>query len=229
MPKDYIRLRQVPAGDLTHAIQDYLKEIYKLQADGGRASTSAIAERMGVAQPSVTAMVKKLSALGLAEHEPYRGVVLTGKGEQVALEVIRHHRLLEQYLAETLGLSIDAVHDEADRLEHALSEELEARIDESLGYPTHDPHGDPIPDADLRVEAAPLTPLSSLEPGQEATIRRVPDRDGELLRYLSSLLLVPGSRVKVWAAAPLGGPLTVSVDDQRHAISREVASLIGVA
>jgi DtxR family Mn-dependent transcriptional regulator len=116
----------VPASDLTHAIQDYLKEIYKLQGDGGRASTSAVAERMGVAQPSVTAMLKKLAALGLAEHEPYRGVVLTSKGEQVALEVIRHHRLLEQYLAETLGLSIDAVHDEADRLEHALSEELEA-------------------------------------------------------------------------------------------------------
>jgi DtxR family Mn-dependent transcriptional regulator len=219
----------MPAGDLTHAIQDYLKEIYKLQADGGRASTSAIAERLGVAQPSVTAMLKKLAALDLAEHEPYRGVVLTDKGERVALEVIRHHRLLEQYLAETLGLAIDAVHEEADRLEHALSEELEARIDESLGYPTHDPHGDPIPDAELRLADSSLTPLSTLEPGAEATIRRVPDRDAELLRYLSELLLVPGSRVKVWASAPLGGPLTVSVDDERHAISREVASLIGVA
>jgi DtxR family Mn-dependent transcriptional regulator len=219
----------VPAGDLTHAIQDYLKEIYKLQSDGGRASTSAVAERMGVAQPSVTSMLKKLAALGLAEHEPYRGVVLTDKGERVALEVIRHHRLLEQYLAETLGLSIDAVHDEADRLEHALSEELEARIDESLGYPTHDPHGDPIPDADLHLRAAELTPLSSLEPGDEATIRHVPDRDGELLRYLSSLLLVPGNRVRVWASAPLGGPLTISVDEERHAISREVAGLIGVS
>ena len=219
----------MPSADLTHAIQDYVKEIYKLQADGGRASTSAIAERLGVAQPSVTAMLKKLAALGLVEHEPYRGAVLTDAGERVALEVIRHHRLLEQYLAETLGVSIDAVHDEADRLEHALSEELEARIDESLGYPTHDPHGDPIPDADLRLAASPLTPLSLLEPGEEATIRRVPDRDGELLRYLSSLLLVPGNRVKVWASAPLGGPLTVSVDEERHAISREVAELIGVA
>jgi DtxR family Mn-dependent transcriptional regulator len=218
----------MPAGDLTHAIQDYLKEIYKLSAGGGRASTSAIADRLGVAQPSVTAMLKKLSALGLAEHEPYRGVALSDKGERVALEVIRHHRLLEQYLAETLGLSIDAVHEEADRLEHALSEELEARIDESLGYPTHDPHGDPIPDAELRLEPSSLIPLSSLEPGEEATIRRVPDRNAELLRYLSTLLLVPGNRVKVWASAPLGGPLTVSVDDERHAISREVAGLIGV-
>ncbi len=213
---------------LSESVQDYVKELYKLQA-GGRASTSALAGRMGVAPASATAMLKKLAQLGLAEHEPYRGALLTDTGERVALEVIRHHRLLEQYLAETLGLSIDAVHDEADRLEHALSEELEARIDESLGYPTHDPHGDPIPDAELRVAPAELTPLSSLEPGEEATIRRVPDRDTELLRYLSSLLLVPGTRVKVWASAPLGGPLTLSVDDERHAISREVAGLIGVS
>jgi DtxR family Mn-dependent transcriptional regulator len=217
------------AGDLTDAIQDYVKEIYRLQAAGGRVSTSAVAEQMGVAQPSATAMLKKLAVLGLAEHEPYRGVVLTDTGERVALEVIRHHRLLEQYLAETLGVAIDAVHEEADRLEHALSEELEARIDATLGFPTHDPHGDPIPDAELRLEPSSLTPLSSLEPGDEATIRRVPDRDAELLRYLSSMLLVPGNRVKVCASAPLGGPLTISVGRERHAISREVAGLIGVA
>jgi DtxR family transcriptional regulator, Mn-dependent transcriptional regulator len=132
---------------LSDSIQDYVKEIYKLQGESGKATTSAIAERMDVAASSATAMVKKLTALGLAAHEPYRGVVLTAAGEAVAIEVIRHHRLLEQYLAETLGLSIDAVHAEADRLEHALSEELEALIDASLGYPTHDPHGDPIPDA----------------------------------------------------------------------------------
>ena len=131
--------------DLTDAMQDYLKEIYKLQLEGRRATTSAIAERMGVRPPSVTAMLKRLAALGLAEHAPYRGVELTPAGERVALEVIRHHRLLEQYLAQALGLSLDEVHAEADRLEHALSEELEARIDRSLGYPTHDPHGDPIP------------------------------------------------------------------------------------
>jgi DtxR family Mn-dependent transcriptional regulator len=216
-------------GDITDAIQDYLREIYKLQAGGDRVSTSAVAERMRVSQPSATAMLKKLAVLGLAEHEPYRGVVLTDAGNRVALEVIRHHRLLEQYLAETLGVSIDAVHEEADRLEHALSEELEARIDASLGFPTHDPHGDPIPDAELRLEPSSLTPLASLEPGDEATIRRVPDRDVELLRYLSSLLLVPGNRVKVLASAPLGGPLTISVGPERHAISREVARLIGVA
>jgi DtxR family Mn-dependent transcriptional regulator len=218
----------MPLTDLTDAIQDYLKVIYKLQAASGRATTSAVAERMGVAQPSVTAMVKKLAALGLAEHEPYRGVVLTDAGTRVALEVIRHHRLLEQYLAETLGMSIDAVHAEAERLEHALSEEVEARIDESLGFPTHDPHGDPIPDASLRVEHAPLTSLADLEPGAEATIRRVPDGNPELLRYLAGLALVPGSQVRVWESAPLGGPLTVSVGRHRHAISREVAGLIGV-
>src|SRR5919108_3118227 len=139
---------------LSDSIQDYLKEIYKLQAESGRATTSAIGGRMDVAVPSATAMVKKLTALALAAHEPYRGVVLTKAGEAVAIEVIRHHRLLEQYLAETLGLSIDPVHAEADRLEHALSEELEARIDESLGFPTHDPHGDPIPDAELNLDAA---------------------------------------------------------------------------
>src|SRR5918912_572562 len=139
---------------VSEAIQDYLKEIYKLEAAEERATTSAIARRMDVAPSSVTAMVKKLAALGLAEHEPYRGVVLTGAGKRVALEVVRHHRLLELYLAETLGLHVDDVHAEADRLEHAISEELEAKIDAQLGYPTHDPHGEPIPDAELNVASA---------------------------------------------------------------------------
>ena len=141
-------------GNLSDAIQDYVKEIYKLQAAGERATTSAIAKRMAVAPSSATAMLKKLAVLGLADHAPYQGVVLTDAGERIALEVIRHHRLLEQYLAETLGLGIDAVHAEADRLEHVLSEELEERIDRSLGYPTHDPHGDPIPDAALNWPVA---------------------------------------------------------------------------
>jgi DtxR family transcriptional regulator, Mn-dependent transcriptional regulator len=135
---------------LTDAIQDYLKEIYKLSADGEAASVSALARSLSVSPASASAMVKKLAALELAEHQPYGGVGLTPSGEQVALEVIRHHRLLELYLAETLGVHIDDVHDEADRLEHVISEELEARIDRALGFPTHDPHGDPIPDADLR-------------------------------------------------------------------------------
>jgi DtxR family Mn-dependent transcriptional regulator len=214
--------------DLTDAMQDYVKEIYKLRLEGKRATTSAIAERMGVRPPSVTAMVKRLSALGLAEHAPYRGVELTPAGERVALEVIRHHRLLELYLAQALGLSLDEVHSEADRLEHALSEELEARIDRSLGYPTHDPHGDPIPDATLRLDRKRLRSLASLEPGEEATIERVPDGDDELLRYLTKLALVPGKKVKLRAAEPFGGPLTVRVGKAEHAISRELADGIGV-
>jgi len=138
-----------PRTQLSEAIQHYLREIYKLGASGERVSTTALAREMHVSPASASAMVKKLAALALVEHTPYRGVSLTSDGELVALEVIRHHRLLELYLAETLGIAAEAVHDEADRLEHALSEELEARIDEALGFPTHDPHGDPIPDANL--------------------------------------------------------------------------------
>jgi DtxR family transcriptional regulator, Mn-dependent transcriptional regulator len=214
--------------DLTDAMQDYVKEIYKLRLEGKPATTSAIAERLGVRPPSVTAMVKRLSTLGLAEHAPYRGVELTPAGERVALEVIRHHRLLELYLAQALGLSLDEVHSEADRLEHALSEELEAKIDLALGYPTHDPHGDPIPDAELRLDRKRLRTLASLEPGDEATIRRVPDGDDELLRYLTKLALVPGKKVKLRSAEPFGGPLTVRVGKSDHAISRELAGGIGV-
>ena len=140
-----------PVTPLSDAIQHYLREIYKLGVAEDRVSTTALARQMKVSPASVSAMVKKLAALALVEHAPYRGVSLTTEGEQVALEVIRHHRLLELYLAETLGIDVDEVHDEADRLEHGLSEELEARIDEALGYPTHDPHGDPIPDANLEL------------------------------------------------------------------------------
>ena len=135
---------------LSESIQHYLREIYKLRQDEGKATVTALARRLHVSNPSASAMVKKLAALELAVHEPYRGVTLTDAGERVALEIIRHHRLLELYLAETLGLHVDDVHDEAERLEHVLSEELEQRIDRALGYPTHDPHGDPIPDANLR-------------------------------------------------------------------------------
>ena len=134
---------------LSEAIQDYLKGIYKLQTGGERVTITAVARVQGVSPASASAMVKKLAALELLEHEPYRGAKLTDAGERVALEVIRHHRLIELYLAKTLGLHVDAVHDEADRLEHVISEELEERIDRALGFPTHDPHGDPIPDANL--------------------------------------------------------------------------------
>jgi DtxR family transcriptional regulator, Mn-dependent transcriptional regulator len=214
---------------LSEAIQDYLKEIYKLLAAGERATTTAIARQLGVAPSSATSMLKKLAALGLAQHAPYRGVTLTEAGNRIALEVIRHHRLLEQYLAETLGLGIDAVHAEADRLEHALSEELEARIDEQLGFPTYDPHGHPIPDAGLKVARSQLRSLDALEPGEEATVKRVPDGDADLLRYLADLALVPGGRVKVERGEPFGGPLTIAVGGSEHTITRELAAQIGVS
>ena len=215
--------------ELSDAIQDYLKAIYKLEHEGGRATTTRLARTMGVAPSSATAMLKKLAALGLVEHAPYRGVTLTDAGERVALEIVRHHRLLEQYLAETLGLSLDAVHAEADRLEHALSEELEALIDRRLGYPTHDPHGDPIPNADLQLADRRLRSLAELEPGEHATVRRVPDDDADVLRYLAGLTLVPGSRVELRTSAPFGGPVTVRVGGADHALARELADKIGVA
>jgi DtxR family Mn-dependent transcriptional regulator len=213
---------------LSQTAEDYLKEIYKLQSEQGKATTSALAERVGVSAPSATAMLKKLAAMGLVVHEPYRGVLLTSAGEKAAIEVIRHHRLLEQYLSETLGMPIDELHAEADRLEHALSEELEARIDESLGYPTHDPHGDPIPDANLELPAGSERALADLAQGEQATVSRVPDVDTELLRYLSSLSLLPGADVKLVTSAPFGGPVTVLSGGSEHAIARELALQIGV-
>ncbi len=215
-------------GDHSSQVQDYLRAIYRLQQEDGRATTTRLAQAIGVTPPSATAMLKKLDALGFVEHVRYRGVVLTPEGEQVALEVIRHHRLLEQYLAETLGLPLDAVHAEADLLEHALSEELEARIDEQLGYPTHDPHGDPIPNAELELTEPEVRPLSELRAGERATVRRVPDGDSDLLRYLAGLRLIPGRRVELRRAEPFGGPVTVRIGRDEHAISRELAGLIGV-
>jgi DtxR family Mn-dependent transcriptional regulator len=214
---------------LTAALEDYLKEIYKLQAAGGRATTSALAERRGVAPASASTMLRKLAALGLVEHQRYRGAVLTQAGERAAVEIIRHHRLLEQYLAEALGVGIDAVHAEAERLEHYLSEELEARIDESLGFPTHDPHGHPIPDGDLNVEQLEPRKLSSLAPGEAAVIRRVPDADADILRYLADLRLLPGERVELRASSPFNGPVTVAVAGVERSIAREMADLISVA
>ena len=215
--------------DLGDAVQDYLKEIHKLQEKDGRATTSALAEAIEVSPPSASGMIKKLAALGLVEHTPYRGVTLTNAGEMVALEMIRHHRLIEQYLAETLGLPIHQLHDEADRLEHALSEDLEARIDAVLGHPTHDPHGDPIPDPELTLLAEPIRPLASLGEGDEATVRRVPDGDADLLRYLSEIGLVPGCQFKLRSIEPFNGPMTLALDGNDRVISQELATRIGVA
>jgi DtxR family transcriptional regulator, Mn-dependent transcriptional regulator len=215
--------------DLSDAIQDYLKEIYKLATGGERVSTSALAERQGVSAASASAMVKKLAVLGLVEHAPYRGVVLTHAGEQVALEVIRHHRLLERYLAEALGVPWDQVHDEADNWEHVLSEDLEERIDRMLGYPTTDPHGAPIPGRDGTMAPPVRERLADLRPGQSATIAEVSDHDSALLRYLGEMGLYPGARVEVLAVAPFGGPLTLRLGDAEHAVGREVAGFVSVA
>jgi DtxR family Mn-dependent transcriptional regulator len=215
--------------ELTDAVQDYLKGIYALESAGERVTTSALAIRMGVSAPSATAMTKRLAELGLVERAPYRGVVLTDEGRRGALEVLRHHRLLERYLADRLGLALDEVHAEADRLEHALSEELEAKIDAELGYPTHDPHGDPIPDAELRVQAGDGRTLAELEQGELASVARVPDSDPELLRYLTELGLVPGAEVEVVMHAPFSGPVTLRTTSGDHAIARELAARIGTA
>ena len=217
------------APELTVAVQDYLKAIYALESEGERVTASALAARMTVSAPSVTAMTKRLAELGLVERAPYRGVVLTEQGRRGALEVLRHHRLLERYLVDRLGLSLDQVHAEAELLEHALSEELEAKIDAELGFPTHDPHGDPIPDRELRLDHAPGRTLADLEPGEPASVARVPDGDPELLRYLSELGLVPGSGVEVVAQAPFGGPVTVRTERGEHAISRELAARVSAA
>jgi DtxR family Mn-dependent transcriptional regulator len=212
---------------MTETVQDYLKAIWMLDRTDN-VSTSALAERLGVTAASATAMIKRLASVGLVRHEPYHGVSLTEAGTQAALEVIRHHRLLELYLMQALGLTWDEVHAEAERLEHHLSEALEARIDAALGHPTRDPHGDPIPTADLQLLDEDDRPLTTLADGAEAVIRRVPDGDPGLLRYLAELGFVPDVRVVMLTAAPFDGPLTVEVAGERHAISRELAARIRI-
>jgi DtxR family Mn-dependent transcriptional regulator len=212
---------------LSEAVQDYVRAIWKLEREG-RATTSAIADELRVSPASATAMLKRLDGLGLVEHERYRGARLTPSGERIALEVVRHHRLLELYLARELGLGWDAVHAEADRLEHHLSEEVEARIDEALGYPTHDPHGDPIPTAALELEGETGRSLLDVGDGASAIVRRVPDGDPELLRYLAALGLRPECRVTCVERAPCEGPLTIEVEGARHAIAVALAARIQV-
>lgn len=213
---------------ITPAMEDYLKVIYRLTEDGKRATTQAIAERMSVAAPSVTGMIKRLADLKLVDHERYRSVTLTLAGEKAALEIVRHHRLLELYLAEALGYSWDQVHDEAERLEHTISEEFEARIDRALGYPTTDPHGDPIPSASGSIQTVPDDRLSALEPGEHATISRVDDTSPDKLRYLGTMGLYPDTEVRVIARHPFGGPLLVQVGATEHYVGRELADTVHV-
>jgi DtxR family Mn-dependent transcriptional regulator len=222
-------LETSPRKQLSSAVEDYLKAIYALDAAGERVTTSAIAERMRVSAPSATAMMKRLAELDLVERAPYRGVVLTDRGRLCALEVLRHHRLLERYLADSLGMALDEVHAEADRLEHVLSERLEARIDAALGFPTHDPHGDPIPDRELRIADPVSHSLADLGLGDCAFVTRVPDVDADLLRYLGEIALVPGEPLELTRVAPFGGPLTVRTTSGEHAIALELAAMVGVS
>ncbi len=218
------------ATEPTEAIQDYAKAIYTLQRRSeGPISTSALAERLAVSPASVTAMLKRMAEADLVEHEPYRGVQLTTSGERVALEVIRHHRLLESYLADALGMPWDRVHAEAEVLEHYISEELEERIANALGDPAVDPHGDPIPSRDLEITSEGGTVLARLEPGQGGVFARVSDSDSEMLRYLSDRGIRPGARVEVTERQPFGGPLFVEVDGVRHALGGELAERMVIA
>jgi DtxR family Mn-dependent transcriptional regulator len=209
------------------SVQDYLKTIYAL-AQEGPVTTSAVAERLQVTSASVTAMVKRLGAQGLLLHEPYGSIELSQRGRALALEVVRHHRLLEAYLHQALGMSWDKVHDEAEVLEHVLSEELEDRIAELLGHPTHDPHGDPIPPKEGPHAEVAHRALADFQPAP-AMVERVSDRDPEALRYLERLGLVPGRSIVVEGHEPFGGPVWVRVGDERHAIGRELAATIHVS
>lgn len=209
------------------AVEDYLKAIYEVGRDGP-AATNALAERLKVAPASVSGMLKKLVGLGLVEHEPYRGVRLTEPGRRIALEVIRHHRLIELYLHEALGVPWDRVHEEAERIEHVLSEDLEARIDAALGHPTRDPHGAPIPSADLTLPPHERRPLAELAVGDVAVVSEVEDHDPALLRYAGELGLYPQTPIEVVAVAPFEGPLTVRVDGEDRTVGRRAAEFIYV-
>jgi DtxR family Mn-dependent transcriptional regulator len=214
---------------LSHAAEDYLKAIHKLGGHNGRVTNSALAEELRVTPPSVTSMIKQLAQLRLVTHVPYQGVELTVAGERIALEVVRHHRLVELYLAEFLGYSWDLVHDEADRLEHVISPELEARMAEKLGNPTADPHGDPIPTPEGELVEPTHSLLSEADAGSRVSVRRVSDSNPEKLRYFAELGLVPNADVEVVSVEPFGGPLVVRVGEVQRALDRELARTIHVS
>jgi DtxR family Mn-dependent transcriptional regulator len=214
---------------ISAAVEDYAKAIYALQtAVAGPVSNNALAERLGVSPASASAMVKKLGGLGLVEHVPYRGVELTPEGRRVALEVLRHHRLLELYLARSLGVPWDRVHDEAEVLEHHISEELEELIAEKLGNPTRDPHGDPIPTRELELVEEFAATLDSLEPGASGRFTRISDSDPEMLRYLADRGIAPGDDFQVVDKQPFGGPLFVRFGAEVHVVGGRLAAAMRV-
>jgi DtxR family transcriptional regulator, Mn-dependent transcriptional regulator len=213
----------------TQAIEDYAKAIYALELrDCEPVSTNALAERLGVTAGSASGMVKRLGELGLVSHEPYRGVSLTEDGRRVALEVMRHHRLLELYLVKSLGVPWDRVHQEAEVLEHVLSDELEELIAAKLGNPTHDPHGDPIPTRDLTIEEGTTQSLQSLDVGARGTFARVSDSNPEMLRFLAERGIAPGDQLEVVEKQPFGGPLFVRFGDEVQVLGGDLAKAMRV-
>lgn len=225
------QLRESSLRGTSQAVQDYLKAIYKLQQEECPVPTTAIAQRLDLSSGAVSKMLKHLAELRLVEYSRYQGVELTETGQKIALEVIRHHRLLELYLVEALGVPWDRVDAEAEVLEHVLSEELEERIATALGNPTRDPHGDPIPDLDGSVEDRTRTRLADLPTDTHARVLRVPDRDPRLLRYLGEIGLVPEAMVHVVRREPLDGPIHIRLNASttRHVIGRDTAERISVA
>jgi DtxR family Mn-dependent transcriptional regulator len=215
---------------LTQSTQDYLKHIFELTEDGTPASTNDLAARLGVKPASVTGMIQKLASAEppLVEYQKHQGVTLSPEGEQAALEVLRHHRLLESWLVQSLGYSWDEVHEEACRLEHVISEDFEARMAAALGNPERDPHGAPIPTAELVMPNDEALPLSSLRPMQQAIVLRVNDEDSALLRHLKELGLVPGKQLTVMAHSPFDNNLTIKVGEKTTVIGLKITSKIFV-
>lgn len=211
---------------LTRSVEDYLKAIYHLTLSGQPASTSAIAQALDLAPPSVSGMIRRLSEQGLLAHEPYRGVELTAEGRRAALRMVRRHRIIEAYLVGLLGYSWDTVHEEAERLEHAVSEGLIERMAAALGNPRFDPHGDPIPGPDGEIAEMLYTPLNEVPVGESVEIRRVDTSHAERLRYLADRGLTPGMRVKVVGRDPFNGPVMLERDGRREVIGNELAALV---
>ena len=213
---------------LTHAAEDYLKSIYKLQEKGEKVSTGVLAEFLDVKPASASGMIKKLKTMNLITYERSEGVTLTDAGKEIALEIIRHHRLLELYLNKALGVPWDGVHDEAEILEHVISEDVEARMDAFLGYPTADPHGSPIPDKNGVVKQTEAIPMTELNSSQSCVVAEVSDDDSALLRHLGNFNLYPGTTFTVIDVAPFEGPFTIDIAGQEAVIGREVAKHIMV-
>jgi DtxR family Mn-dependent transcriptional regulator len=209
--------------------ENYAKAIFHLQGRGDQpVHTNAVAERLGVTPPSASAMLKRLAEEGLVDYEPYHGARLTRKGERVALETIRHHRLIELFLAEVLGMPWDRVHAEAEVLEHHISEELEELIAAKLGEPALDPHGDPIPDRDLTISRDDSVPLTDLDAGEAGVFARVSDSDASMLRYLAEREIRPGDRLEVQGREPFGGPVMVEVVGRTYPLGPELAESMRV-